>query len=109
MTGGQISVLVFIVGLPLWALVATVFAWKYFSRSKIAQGKFSALESRYSAIISEEEEIQRLKLVANEISIEISDLRASYAEKKATFDRLMKEVGVGTRAVQNRTLRSNGP
>lgn len=94
MTGGQASVLIIIIGLPLWAAAATVFAWKYFSRSKTSQKNLSELATRYSSIISEEDEVERLKSVAREISIEISDLRVSYAEKKATFDRLAKEVAI---------------
>lgn len=52
------------------------------------------LEGRYGGLISEEAELERLR---REIAIEnakIEEIKTSYAEKKATFDRLRKELAV---------------
>jgi hypothetical protein len=65
MTGGQIAVLVFVLGMPVWAIVATVIAWKRSARVKASEEKATGLEQRYSSIVSEEAEVERLKLVAN--------------------------------------------
>ncbi|MGO7548397.1 DUF4041 domain-containing protein [Rhizobium leguminosarum] len=94
MTGGQFIVLASVIGFPLWAIIASVIAWKRSSKNKALEGNLSALEQRYSSIASEEAEVQRLKEVANSISIDISTLRNSYSEKKAIFDRLAKEVAI---------------
>lgn len=87
MTGGQIAILVFVLGTPIWAIVATVVAWKRSTRLK-------ALETRYGPLINEDAEVERLKQEAASISNEISDLRNGYTEKKAIFDRLIKEVAI---------------
>ncbi len=94
MTGGQIAVLVFMLGMPVWAIIATVIAWKRSARVKASEEKATGLEQRYSSIVSEEAEVERLKLVASSISDDISQLRSSYADKKTVFDRLAKEVAI---------------
>ncbi|MBB4245064.1 MULTISPECIES: DUF4041 domain-containing protein [Rhizobium] len=94
MTSGQIIGLVFIIGFPLWAIVASVIAWKQSIRKKRAEGSVRALEVKYSPILNEEAEVQRLRDIANSVSVDISNLRSSYNEKKAIFDRLAKEVAI---------------
>lgn len=94
MTSGQIVVLVFVVGFPLWAIVATVIAWRRTSGKKSAESKVRAFEGKYGAIISEEAEVHRLRAIATTVTSDISSLRAQYSEKKAIFDRLAKEVAI---------------
>lgn len=94
MTGGQIFALVCIVGFPVWALIGTYLAWKQVRRRKIAEASVKAMEEKYASIVSEEAELQRLRDVANSVSQDISNLRSSYNEKKAIFDRLAKEVAI---------------
>ncbi|MFS2150806.1 DUF4041 domain-containing protein [Rhizobium sp. Rhizsp42] len=94
MTGGQIFALVCIVGFPVWALIGTYLAWKQVRRRKIAEASVKAMEEKYASIVSEEAELQRLRDVANSVSQDISNLRSSYNEKKAIFDRLVKEVAI---------------
>ncbi|MBB4349428.1 DUF4041 domain-containing protein [Aliirhizobium cellulosilyticum] len=94
MTGGQIAVLVFILGMPVWAIAATIIAWKHSARAKASREKLTSLEQRYSSISSEEAEVERLKEVANSLSENISALRDSYTDKKALFDRLAKQVAI---------------
>ncbi|WP_417679970.1 DUF4041 domain-containing protein [Roseibium sp.] len=58
------------------------------------EDKSHALEVKYGALISEEAELERLR---NDVAVEqtrIEELRASYAEKKATFDRLRHELAL---------------
>ncbi|WP_025596104.1 DUF4041 domain-containing protein [Agrobacterium tumefaciens] len=94
MTGGQIIILLCVLGFPIWSIVVSVIAWKQSRRRKTAEGAVSAMEERYRPIVNEEAEVQRLRDVANSVSHDISNLRASYSEKKAVFDRLAKEVAI---------------
>lgn len=94
MTGSQIIILLCVLGFPIWSIVASVIAWKQSRRRKTAESAVSAMEERYRPIVNEEAEVQRLRDVANSVSIDITNLRASYSEKKAVFDRLAKEVAI---------------
>ncbi|MBD8651005.1 DUF4041 domain-containing protein [Rhizobium sp. CFBP 13726] len=94
MTGGQILILICVLGFPIWSVAASVIAWKQSRRRKAAETAVSAMEERYRPIVNEEAEVQRLREVANSVSLDISNLRASYSEKKAVFDRLAKEVAI---------------
>ncbi|WP_313474873.1 DUF4041 domain-containing protein [Agrobacterium pusense] len=87
MIGTQIAILGFVLGTPVWAVFATIIAWKRSRRVKV-------LEQRYAAVISEEAEVERLKQEAASVSNDISSLQHAYTEKKAVFDRLMKEVAI---------------
>nr|WP_183825591.1 DUF4041 domain-containing protein [Rhizobium cellulosilyticum] len=80
--------------MPVWAIAATIIAWKHSARAKASREKLTSLEQRYSSISSEEAEVERLKEVANSLSENISALRDSYTDKKALFDRLAKQVAI---------------
>lgn len=94
MTGGQLIILLCVLGFPIWSIVASTIAWKQSRRRKAAESAVSAMEERYRPIVNEEAEVQRLRDIANSVSVDISNLRASYSEKKAVFDRLAKEVAI---------------
>jgi hypothetical protein len=93
-TSGQIVAVAFVIGFPIWALVASFIAWRQTRKKRAAETKLRALEERYSSIVSEEAEVQRLRDMANSVSAEIVSLRNSYREKKEVFDRLAKEVAI---------------
>ena len=52
------------------------------------------LEGKYGGLISEEAELERLKRENAIENAKVDEVRTSYAEKKATFDRLQKELAV---------------
>ncbi|WP_170576340.1 DUF4041 domain-containing protein [Ruegeria atlantica] len=54
----------------------------------------SAVKAKYSAIISIENEVERLKKQATELDNEIQDTRTTYAEKRKLLDRLKEQVAV---------------
>ncbi len=94
MTGGQIAVLVWAIGFPIWAFVATIIGWKKAKARKLAESNLRTIEDKYRPIVDQEAEVRRLRDVANAVSTDISNLRSSYSEKKAIFDRLAKEVAI---------------
>lgn len=67
-----------------------------FSRKKVGRLliEINAIKEKYSGIISQEDEIARLKTMANEISADIASLRTSYSEKRALFDRLEEQIAI---------------
>lgn len=54
----------------------------------------SAVKAKYSAIISIEDEVERLKKQATELDNEIQDTRTTYSEKRKLLDRLKEQVAV---------------
>ncbi len=94
MTSSFIVGVIFVVGFPLWAIVATFVAWKQGGARKVASAQVQLLQEKYGPIVSEEAEVKRLRDVATSISADISSLRTQYAEKKEIFDRLAKEVAI---------------
>ncbi|PYE93023.1 T5orf172 domain-containing protein [Rhizobium sp. PP-F2F-G38] len=94
MSGEQLALLVSVLGVPMWALVATFMAWRRSAEIASLRRQVDALEQRYAAIGNEEAEVERLKQVAASINVDIYKVRGSYMEKKALFDRLAKEVAV---------------
>lgn len=53
-----------------------------------------ATKAKYAPVISQEAEVARLQAVATSLTSSIEALRASYAEKRATFDRLESQVAI---------------
>jgi hypothetical protein len=53
-----------------------------------------ATKAKYGAIISEEAEVARLHAIASTLTVDIEKLRASYAEKRALFDRLEQQIAI---------------
>ena len=53
-----------------------------------------ATKSKYAPIISQEAEVARLQAIAGTLAADIEKLRASYAEKRALFDRLEQHVAI---------------
>lgn len=53
-----------------------------------------ATQARYSAIISQETEVERLQGIADGLTRAITDLRSSYAEKRSLFDSLKQQIAV---------------
>ncbi|MCQ0986498.1 DUF4041 domain-containing protein [Jiella marina] len=52
------------------------------------------IRERYSSIISEEDEVKRLQGEVEGLKTDVRNLRAAYAEKRAIFDRLEKQVAI---------------
>lgn len=65
-------------------------------RDALAQGEAAheATKAKYGAIISQEAEVARLQTEAKSLSADIETLRASYAEKRAHFDRLEQQIAI---------------
>lgn len=53
-----------------------------------------ATKAKYSGVISQEVEVARLQGIATSLTSDIERLRASYAEKRALFDRLESQVAI---------------
>lgn len=53
-----------------------------------------ATKAKYAGIISQEVEVARLQGIATSLTSDIERLRASYAEKRALFDRLESQVAI---------------
>lgn len=53
-----------------------------------------ATKAKYAPIISQEAEVARLQAIAASLTSDIESLRASYAEKRAIFDRLESQVAI---------------
>lgn len=66
------------------------------NRAALTKGEaeHNATKAKYSSIISQEAEVARLQAIAATLSTDIEKLRASYAEKRALFDRLEQQVAV---------------
>jgi hypothetical protein len=101
MTTGQIVAMALVLGVPLWAIIATIFCFVQRGKRKQAEasvqdvgGRLRTVEERFKPIIDQEAEVHRLQGLAQEIDSDIAKLRASYSEKKAVFDRLAKEVAI---------------
>jgi hypothetical protein len=88
----------------LWLLSRSKLKRRIIDASKEAEAHRSALakanadheatKARYGGIISQDEEIARLRAESDALSRNIDALRASYAEKRAHFDRLEQQVAV---------------
>lgn len=59
-----------------------------------AERGISDIREKYSHVISQEEEVARLKKEAERIAQEIEGLRGSYAEKRGLLDRLEEKVAL---------------
>ena len=59
-----------------------------------SEAAHDATKAKYGGIISEEAEVARLQAEANSLSSDIENLRASYAEKRAHFDRLEQQIAI---------------
>ncbi len=101
MEPGVVFLLVWLFSVPV-LFVAWVWTWirlRKVRKQSVSlidglEDKSHALEVKYGALISEEAELERLR---NDVAVEqtrIEELRASYAEKKATFDRLRHELAL---------------
>ena len=66
------------------------------NRAALTKGEaeHNATKAKYSSIISQEVEVARLQAIAATLSTDIEKLRASYAEKRALFDRLEQQVAI---------------
>lgn len=66
------------------------------NRAALTKGEaeHNATKAKYSSIISQEAEVARLQAIAGTRSAEIEKLSASYAEKRALFDRLEQQVAI---------------
>ena len=65
-------------------------------QAALARGasEHEATKAKYGAIISQEAEVARLQAIASTLTVDIEMLRASYAEKRALFDRLEQQVAI---------------
>ena len=59
-----------------------------------SEAEHDATKAKYSAIISQEAEVIRLRATAGILSADIEKLRASYAEKRGLFDRLEQQMAI---------------
>ncbi|RVK31041.1 DUF4041 domain-containing protein [Sinorhizobium meliloti] len=62
--------------------------------AKKFETKAAVFEQRFKIVIDADAEAERVRTEAAKVEATISELRASYAEKKAIYDRLLKEVAV---------------
>lgn len=77
------------------ALIISVVLWrKAVTRAKAAQTDADDIQSRFAGIIDIESEKARVEAEVNAAREEIAALRASYGEKKATYDSLLAEMAV---------------
>ena len=101
MEHGVVLILIWLLATPVF-LVAWIWTWvrlrkvRQQSNTIISERETRAkeLENKYGDLISEEVELARLR---NEVATEqtkIEEIRTSYAEKKATFDRLKHELAI---------------
>lgn len=101
MEPGVIIVLVWIVATPL-VLCAWLWTWAKLRKARrqsaseieLKASELSALRERYGSLISEEEELKRLQSATEDERKKVEELRTSYVEKKATFDRLKHELAI---------------
>lgn len=65
-------------------------------KTALARGaaEHEATKTKYAPIISQEAEVSRLQAIASTLVADIEKLRASYAEKRALFDRLEQQVAI---------------
>ncbi|MBL0371745.1 DUF4041 domain-containing protein [Rhizobium sp. KVB221] len=101
MTTGQVVAFILVLGVPLWAIVATALAFHQRSARRLGEvqlqdqsARANALEERFKPITDQEAEVKRLQEVVSTKETEIEKLRASYAEKMTVYNRLAKEVAV---------------
>ncbi|KAF0114433.1 MAG: Chromosome segregation ATPase [Rhodobacteraceae bacterium] len=57
-------------------------------------GELAAIRNKYAGIISQEAEVSRLSDVAAKLTVDISAVRATYAEKRSLLDRLEQQVAI---------------
>lgn len=101
MEPGAIFLLIWLAAVPV-LFIAWIWTWvrlRKVRQQSIAiidglEERVKALNTKYGALMSEEAELKRLR---SEVVVEqgkIEKVRTSYAEKKATFDRLQHELAV---------------
>lgn len=59
-----------------------------------SEAAHDATKAKYAGIISQEAEVARLQAEASSLTADIETLRASYAEKRAHFDRLEQQIAI---------------
>lgn len=59
-----------------------------------SESAHDATKAKYAGIISQEAEVARLQAEASSLTTDIVTLRASYAEKRAHFDRLEQQIAI---------------
>ncbi|MFM2241721.1 MAG: hypothetical protein RLZ97_576, partial [Verrucomicrobiota bacterium] len=59
-----------------------------------AAERVSEFTSKYLAIVSQEDEISRLKQEAENLSKDISSIRATYSEKRKLLDQLREQIAI---------------
>ena len=96
-----IIVTVFLIASPLF-LIAWIYTWLRLRKARRqTDASLRIIRDRYAAIISQEEEVARLKQLAadeetkaSEIQISTSHLRSTYAEKRKILDQLEQQMAV---------------
>ena len=67
---------------------------KVSSKLELKNGEIVQLQDKYSAIISVEDEVERLEKISNQLDEDIQETRRTYAEKREFLDRLKAKVAV---------------
>lgn len=77
----------------LWLMARRQLAAKSTEAANLT-GKVAAMADRYAPIVSQDEEVSRLKGIVTGLEIDIQKLRDSYAEKRRYFDTLQEQVAI---------------
>jgi hypothetical protein len=84
------------------ALLATPFllalaTWRWrkaISRAEAAEERIEQLEQRFAGIVDADAEEARIRAQIADANCELHELKASYLEKKAIYDRLLQEIAI---------------
>jgi hypothetical protein len=86
--------IVVILATPL-LLAFAIWRWRKATlQAKQAQQRIEQLEQRFSGIVDADAEEARVRAEAAEANLQVDELRASYSEKKAVYDRLLHEIAI---------------
>ncbi|MBX3492167.1 MAG: DUF4041 domain-containing protein [Parvibaculum sp.] len=83
----SIIIALVVLALPFALIGVTYWAWK-------ERGKRRAVERRFSGAVDAEAELDRIKGQVDAEVAKLNQMRSDYKDKRATYDRLLKEVAI---------------
>lgn len=76
-------------------LGAAIWSWRKASaRADEAEQSLQELRHRFAGVVNADEEEARVRAETAELTVQLEELRSSYREKKAVYDRLLHEIAI---------------
>jgi hypothetical protein len=88
------TAIIFLVVIPIATIVLGVLYFRQRAATARSEEQLQAMEDRFKPVIDQDVEIGRLKAIRDQLVSEADDLKASYSDNRATYDRLLKEVAM---------------